>query len=99
MPSPPWSMTTSGAPCVKRCRPTRARAPGDQNAARQAMEKLGHAARHRGQHVLAKSSRHRGRSSAVAENVSPWFGGLAPKKGGKEYVPFYLTNKIGISPG
>ena len=27
----------------------------------QAMEKLGHAARHRGQHILAKSSRYRGR--------------------------------------
>ena len=29
---------------------------------REAMEKLGHAARHRGQHVLAKSTRHRGRA-------------------------------------
>jgi len=30
-----------------------------------AMEKLGHAARHRGQHILAKSNRHRGRKTLV----------------------------------
>lgn len=35
----------------------------------QAMEKLGHAARHRGQHILAKSSRNRGRDPVL---VGPW---------------------------
>ncbi|OLP97136.1 hypothetical protein AK812_SmicGene20580 [Symbiodinium microadriaticum] len=35
------------------------------------MEKLGHAARHRGQHVLAKSTRHRGRKTLVRHDCLP----------------------------
>lgn len=41
----------------------------------QAMEKLGHAARHRGQHILAKSSRHRGRAwEAGLKGEDRWMG-------------------------
>lgn len=36
-----------------------------------AMEKLGHAARHRGQHILAKSSRHRGRKTLIRHDCIP----------------------------
>lgn len=36
-----------------------------------AMEKLGHAARHRGQHVLAKSTRHRGRKTLIRHDCLP----------------------------
>lgn len=36
-----------------------------------AMEKLGHAARHRGQHILAKSSRNRGRKTLIRHDCLP----------------------------